>query len=102
MKRTTNQAAIWTPCLCQYARGKIGLYSILMQYTDAVQIEMFIFQPMSSEKKKLNGGYSLIGLPVIHLKQYTYPVDAVGTVDPKYRSFALMVNEIPEYWKCQN
>ena len=52
-----------------------------MQYTDAVQIEMFIFQPMSSEKKKINGGYSLIGLPVIHLKQNTYPVDAVGTVD---------------------
>ena len=50
-----------------------------MQYTDAVQIEMFIFQPMSSEKKKLNGGYSLTGFPVIHLMQYTYPVNTVDT-----------------------
>ena len=51
-----------------------------MQYTDAVQIEMFIFQPKSSEKKRLNGEFSLIGLPVIHLMQYTYPVGAVDTV----------------------
>lgn len=65
------------------------------------------FNRWVQKKKKLNGKYSLIELPVIHLMQYTYPVDAVDTVHTVkvhrwFRFFALLVKEIPKYRKCQN
>ena len=81
MKRTTNQAAIRNTLFVSICERKdwavIYFDAVHRCSTDRnVHISTDEFR-----KKKINGGYTLIGLPVIHLMQYTYPVKAVHTVE---------------------
>ena len=104
MLRTTNQAAIWKHLFVSICDRKdwavIYFDAVHRCSTDRnVHISTDEFR-----KKKLNGGYSLTGFPVIHLMQYTYPVNTVDTALIQiFRTHGQRNSGIPEmseliYW----
>ena len=80
MLRTTNQAAIWNTLyvsICERKDWAVIYFDAVHRCSTDRDVHI---STEEFRKKRLNGEFSLIGLPVIHLMQYTYPVGAVDTV----------------------
>ena len=81
MLRTTNQAAIWNmfASICERKDWAVIYFDAVHRCSTDRNVHISIDE---FRKKEIKWGiFAFIGFPVIHLMQYTYPVEAVGRVD---------------------